>query len=129
MQNGELPALWERYAQDLNALASTTPSVFYGLTLGFDSASMTIDYLAAAPVAPEAIVPEGMVRWEVPASHYAVFDCTLATLSETIMGAYSTWLPGSDQQRGDGPEFERYDEKFDLPEKPLTFWLPIHAGT
>ncbi|MCX6365104.1 MAG: GyrI-like domain-containing protein [Armatimonadetes bacterium] len=28
MQNGELPALWERYAQDLNALASTTPGVF-----------------------------------------------------------------------------------------------------
>ena len=125
IHGGEIPALWEHRTQDLNRLPSADPGVFYGLTLDFDAATMTIDYLAAVPVAPDASVPAEMVRWEVPAQTYAVFGCTLATIPDTIMGVYSEWLPGSGYQRGPGPELERYDEHFELPEKPLTFWLPI----
>lgn len=125
IHGGEIPALWECWGKDLSTLPTADPGIFYGLTVGFEMSTMTIDYLAAIPVADDATVPEGMVRWEVPTQTYAVFDCTLATISQTIMAVYSDWLPGSGYTRGSGPELERYDETFELPEKPLTFWLPI----
>ena len=125
MQNGEISRLWEQWGKAVTSQPSTDPGVSYGMTLDFQGATMTIDYLAAVPVAEDARVPEGMVRQEVPAQTYAVFDCTLATLSQTIMASYSQWLPTSGYQRGTGPELERYDESFDTPEQPLTFWLPI----
>jgi predicted transcriptional regulator YdeE len=125
IHGGEIPALWEQWGATLSTLPSAKPGIFYGLTLDFQGATLTIDYLAAVPAAPELPTPEGLVRVEIPAQTYAVFDCTLATLSQTIMATYSEWLPGSGYQRGNGPEFEHYDESFDTPEKPLTFWLPI----
>lgn len=128
MQSGEISRFWEQWGNAIADLPASEPGVSYGLTVGFDGSTMTIDYLAAAPVAADAPVPEGMVRWEVPAQTYAVFDCTLATLSETIMKVYDSWLPPSEYQRGYGPELERYDETFDTPEQPLTFWLPVLPG-
>jgi AraC family transcriptional regulator len=128
MQSGELAEFWKQWGEAVTAQPSTTPGVSYGITLGFDPSTMTIDYLVAVPVAEDAPIPEGMVRWEVPAQTYAVFDCTLSTLSATIMATYHDWLPGSDYQRGYGPEMERYDENFGHPEQPLTFWLPILMG-
>ena len=125
MQNGEISRLWEQWGKAVTSQPSTDPGVSYGMTLDFQGATMTIDYLAAVPVAENAPVPEGMVRLEVPAQTYAVFSCTLPTLSQTIMASYSEWLPASGYQRGTGPELERYDESFDTPEQPLTFWLPI----
>ena len=125
IHGGEIPALWERWGNDLSVLPTADLGIFYGLTVGFEMSTMTIDYLAATPVVEGAAVPEGMVRWEVSAQTYAVFDCTLATIGQTIMAVYSDWLPGSGYTRGSGPEFERYDEAFELPEKPLTFWVPI----
>ncbi len=125
MQNGEISHLWEQWGKSVTSQLSTDPGVSYGMTLDFQEATMTIDYLAAVPVAGDAPVPEGMVRLEVPTQTYAVFACTLATLSQTIMASYSQWLPTSGYQRGTGPELERYDESFDTPEQPLTFWLPI----
>jgi AraC family transcriptional regulator len=128
MQSGEISQFWEQWGEAVTEQAASEPGVSYGLTVGFEGATMTIDYLAAVPVAADAAVPEGMVRWEVPAQTYAVFDCTLATLSETIMKVYHDWLPRSGYQRGYGPELERYDPTFDTPEQPLTFWLPILGG-
>ena len=128
MQSGELATFWKQWGEAVTAQPSTAPGISYGITLGFDPSTMTIDYLVAVAVTEDALVPQGMVRWEVPAQTYAVFDCTLSTLSATIMSTYFDWLPGSGYQRGHGPELERYDESFERPEQPLTFWLPILTG-
>jgi len=59
-----------------------------------------------------ADVPEGMVSRQVPEQTYAVFPCTLETIHEMYQYAFQTWLPQSDYQAGDGPDFELYDEDF-----------------
>jgi AraC family transcriptional regulator len=127
VQGGEIPALWNQWNPVFATLPSSPAGIAYGLTLDFQGATMTIDYLAGVPMAADAATPEGLFRLEVPAQTYAVFDCTLATLSQTIMASYSEWLPQSGYQRGPGPEFEHYDAAFDTPEQLLTFWLPIQA--
>lgn len=44
----------------------------------------------------------------------------------SVIQPTETWLPQSDYQRSDGPDFERYDASFDPDEKgPLTIYIPI----
>jgi AraC family transcriptional regulator len=51
----------------------------------------------------------------------------LPTLMETYRKIYQTWLPKSDYQRADGPEFEFYDENFDgsNPDSTMYLYIPI----
>ena len=46
---------------------------------------------------------------------------------ETLHQANHVWLTSSGFRRGDGPEFEFYDEGFDPqdPACPMYFYLPI----
>lgn len=121
-----IPALWDQKGPTLSELPSVEPGVYYGALDHFDPADRTFEYIAAIPATPDAIVPEGMVRWEIPTQTYAVFDCTLATLKDTFHEAYENWFPTSGYQRPAGPEFERYDERFGEDDtKPLALWIPV----
>ena len=123
---GELPALWEKWGPTLAAVSSAEPGVFFGALKNFDPATRTFDYLAAVALEPDAPTPEGFVHWEISAQTYAVFDTTLATLTDTIHQIHATWFPSSGYAHSGGTEFERYDADFDeQPEKPLTFWMPV----
>ena len=120
-----IPALWQQNGPTLAGFSSAEPGVFYGALDHFDPADKSFEYIAAIATA-DAVVPDGMVLWEVPAQTSAVFDCTLATLKDTFHTAYQSWLPTSGYQRPTGPEFERYDERFDTdPTQPLTLWIPV----
>ena len=77
-----------------------------------------------------------MTVWRVPAFSYAQFTHRgpIARLSETINAIHGTWLPQSDYEHADGPEFERYDERFrDGGEQcELDYLVPVqrkHATT
>ena len=57
----------------------------------------------------------------------AVFTTTLPQIGETFRNAYHTWLPQAGHQPTGGPEFERYDERFD-PQDPgseFDLYIPI----
>lgn len=72
-------------------------------------------YLAGIHARPDAKVPAGMARWEIPALTYACFTHRgpISELCNTIGAIYRDWLPKSGYARNwDGPELERYDERF-----------------
>lgn len=71
-------------------------------------------YLAGVHVVSDSPVPAGMTTWQVPALTYALFTHRgpLSHLSDTINHARGTWLPRSDYEPADGPELERYDDRF-----------------
>ena len=85
-------------------------------------------YLAGYQVDPGSRFP-GESRIEIPALTYAAFWTTLPGLMTTIHHANHVWLPASAYRRGDGPEFEFYDERFDPadPDSPMAFVIPIVA--
>lgn len=87
-------------------------------------------YLAGIHVAADAPVPAGMTTWQVPALTYAHFTHRgpVTHLKETINHAYGTWLPRSDYECTDGPELERYDDRFaggNSENSVMDFLLPI----
>jgi predicted transcriptional regulator YdeE/DNA-binding transcriptional MerR regulator len=85
-------------------------------------------YIAGAEVERAEDVPPDMMAREVPAQKYAVFECALPTLSETYRYIMEEWQPASGYQRGDGPDFEVYDEKWDMNDEqnsPMYVYWPI----
>ena len=71
-------------------------------------------YLVSASVAPDAQPPAGMTVWHIPARTYAHFTHRgpIGRLNETIKYIFGAWLPRSDYQHVEGPELERYDDRF-----------------
>jgi len=71
-------------------------------------------YIAGFSVSPKAKVPAGMVKWVIPEHAYALFTHKgpVKRLSQTISYIYRVWMPRSTYQAADGPEIERYDDRF-----------------
>jgi predicted transcriptional regulator YdeE len=127
-EHGEIPQLWGTFMSREGELQQIRDkSVCYGVMDNYDEASGDFDYVAAFEVEPAAGVPEGMVRWEVPAAKYAVVPCTLPTITQAFDQVYKAWLPASGYKRAPTPDFEVYDEQFDPndPSSPMYIYIPI----
>lgn len=127
-EQNEIPQLWQAFGPRMGEITHiVNPHVAYGLSDNLDETTGEFDYLAAVEVDTAADIPAGMVSWELPAQRYAVFPCTLQNIGEAYRQAYHTWLPNSGYQRGDGPDFEYYDESFDpnVEGSELFLYVPI----
>jgi AraC family transcriptional regulator len=123
-----IPELWQQFGPQIDAVPQIAePQVSYGLMDNFDPAVGQLDYMAGVAVVPEADLPTGMTRWDVPANNYVVFETTIPTLGETFGYIYNTWLPTSGYHQAAGPYFERYGESFDPadPASTLSIYIPV----
>jgi AraC family transcriptional regulator len=126
-EQGEIPELWRRFGPKMDQIENTVNDcVAYGLCDNGDESTGEFDYLAAVEVGG-GDVPEGMVRWDVPAATYAVFSTTLTMVKDTFDRVYHTWLPQSRYRRGPGPDLEVYGCEFDAsdPLSPFDVYVPI----
>ncbi|NIM95897.1 MAG: AraC family transcriptional regulator [Anaerolineales bacterium] len=131
-ENGEVPQLWREFWPRHDEIPQRAPvNVSYGVIDHFDEVSGAFDYIAGVEVTDDDEVPEGMTAVDVPEQMYAVFDCTLPTLMEAIQFAYGEWLPGSGYVREEGPEFELYDERFDVSQEKygMSIYIPVRKAT
>ena len=66
----------------------------------------------------------------MPEQTYAVFPTTLADIGQTYEYAHATWLPENNYKRAATPDFEYYDETFNLsdPESLLYVYIPIEKA-
>lgn len=102
---------WPRHAE---ITGGAFPDTAYGVISDFDEQHGEFRYLAGVATDAGDSVPAGMVAIDVPAATYAVIDCTLPTVRPTMNAFYGTWLPASGYTRAPGPQFELYDERFDM---------------
>ena len=124
----EIPQLWGRFSPRMDEIKHRTREpIAYGVEDNFDEKTKEFDYLAAVKVDNTLDIPPGMVSWDVPEQTYAVYTCTLPTIREAYDDMYHKWLPESGYQRGPGPEFEYYDERFDphAADSELDLYIPI----
>ena len=85
-------------------------------------------YLAGAEQRRPDHVPAGMQVWQVPAGLYAVFGCTLPTISEAYRYGFETWLPASEAYtHRPAPDFELYPPTFDPAggNQEMEIYIPI----
>ena len=123
---GQIPALWGTLNAQAHAIPHR-PGAAFGVIDNFDTEQGIFDYVAGYEAAPGAATPEGMVRKEVPAQRYAVFDTTLPDIMAAIHRIYDEWLPAAGFRRTSGPEFEFYGPDFDpsVPGAVMQLFIPV----
>jgi predicted transcriptional regulator YdeE/DNA-binding transcriptional MerR regulator len=126
-ENNEIAQMWGEFVPRMGEIKHATGAhETFGVCRDLEPEGL-FEYVAGLPVTQAEDVPQGMVSWEVPEQKYAVFPCTLPTIGEAYAYANKTWLPGSGYERGDGPDFEHYDESFNPDEDGSHFhiYVPI----
>lgn len=125
-EDNELPGLWQEFlprAQEIQHLVK--PYQSYGVC-GPVQEDGRFRYMAGFEIEGDGELPSGMESWHVPAQSYAVFPCKLATIGDTYNFAFQTWLPGSDYEHVDAPDFEYYPPGMD-PEDEMYVYIPVKA--
>jgi len=135
--NGEnfvqIPKWWDEFmaspdSQKMTALTGGKPgAITRGLMLGIcygEADAVEFSYGIGVELAEGA--PSGdFERIEIPASTWAVFDCTLDNLQDVTKRIFSEWFPSTGYEHDAVPELEVY-----LPEKPgeviqCELWMPV----
>lgn len=126
--NSGIPALWQDFAPYLGKVPGQQGSLSYGVCCNPDGHG-GFEYIAGVEVDTVQGLPDAFRSVELAPQHYAVFEHQghISTIGQTFKAIWQQWLPGSEYEAADAPEFERYDEHFD----PLTgtggleIWLPV----
>jgi AraC family transcriptional regulator len=121
--------LWDRFIpREDEIVGRTEPDAAYGLcSLLHDG---TLRYVAGLPVCADASIPEGMVKFEVPAQKYVVFThCgAVAQIGESFQAIHTRLLAALGLRARPGVEFERYDARFIGPNDPASeteLYIPV----
>ena len=111
----DIPRQWRDF-EKLGKLPGQLGTTAYGAICGGDADTQTMEYMCAVEVASFDGLPRDLGRMRVPAVRYAVFwhdgpvDLVRATWDEILWH----WLPRSGMRSAHTPDFEVYDERFDL---------------
>ncbi len=116
-----IAALWGEYEKRVENAVSKKPTRFYGAVYDIDHENGKMVYMAAIGVGDYNYVPEGFERLELVAGTYAKFthhSSGIENLAEEIKQTYTyifgKWLPSSKYRHTPLPEFESYDDSFDM---------------
>ena len=123
-ENNEIPQLWREINPRIDEIKHKTGAA-YGVC-GDMEENGQFHYLAGFGVSEAADLPPAMERWDVPEQKYAVFPCTIKTIQQTYQYIFDTWFPQSGFAKGEGPDFEFYEETFN-PEtgEGMAIYMPI----
>lgn len=110
-----IPPLWEKLMKRRVELAAAADQLAFGACRMPDEPTREgeMEYLAGFELPVDAPVPEGMVRWEIPATQYARFTHRgpIGQFPQTLQYVYGSWFPRSNFEPT-GIELEIYDERF-----------------
>ena len=111
-----LPKLWSGFAPFRNQINNRIGQSFFGIYEQYQETedSTQFIYICAAQVDNFDDVPQGMITRELPAQTYAKFTHVgpLAKLEETLKYIWGSWLPKSEFNYANTPDFELLPEGF-----------------
>jgi AraC family transcriptional regulator len=125
-----IPALWQRLGPHLGHVPGQVRErgVTFGVSYNMDE-SGNFDYLAGVEVKDFAALPAEFTRIRLAPQRYAVFTHNdhVSSIGRVHMTIWRKWLPESEFQAADAPNFERYGEEFDgrTGLGGFQIWVPI----
>jgi len=127
--NEDFEGIWKRFMRYHDQIQPlSTDKVYYGVYFVIDEGK-ELDCLAGMAVADVDSIPDGLVVREVPAARYAVFECTVETISDTYDWIFGQWLktapyarPGENSPKAD---FERYPPATDSGDTPVLIHIVL----
>ena len=97
----DFEGIWKRFMRYHDQIqAFSTDGAYYGANFAAE-AGKQMGYLAGMAVTGVQDVPEGLTLRKVPGSRYAVFECTVETISDTYDWIFDQWLKTAPYARPD----------------------------
>ena len=133
---GEIPVLWQKFGDLIGTISGEVPGNAYGVNYVGSESKDEFGYLAGVEVSADAVVPDRMVEFLIPAQRYAVFahDGHVSQLTTTIHSIFSEWetiAPGQmfEPKVGGVSFIEQYGARFDpaTGSGDITVWFPIRS--
>jgi AraC family transcriptional regulator len=122
-----IPGLWRAFNARADDVAGTMHGVAYGVCCDADNAGH-FRYLAGVEASD---VPQGMDVVSIPKARYAVFTHRghVADLPKTVYTIWNKALPDAGLTPASAPDFERYDERFDVRTGRgiIEVWIPVEV--
>lgn len=122
--------LWQRFLpREHEISANPSDRTAYGVCTQLPGGEF--HYIAALPVTDDAVVPDGMLKFEVPAQKYAVFTHVgpVTTIADSFQEIYYNLLARAGLSPRKGIDLEHYTERFLGPERPdseVDLYVPIY---
>lgn len=106
---------WEALLKREIEIKDRQPTAFYGITVSPSGTFTedTLDFIAGVPVASLTHTPPGMATHVFPKQLVAMFKVAVIdkeTVLRTIDYIYGYWLPNSPYTRGNGSDYELFEE-------------------
>jgi AraC family transcriptional regulator len=127
-----LESSWMNLLGKQSELKNIIPETYFGLSISKSGnfTEETVDYIAAVPVTKPGEVPEGMSSYTFPEQMVAMFEVATVqadTVDKTIEYIYGYWLPNSPYLRGQGDDYEFFEEvtEFTDPNLKSKYVIPI----
>lgn len=123
-----IPAQWQRFMPYYNAIPDKVESIPLGISYAADDEGR-FQYVCAVEVGSFGTHPSELLRLEIPARRYAVFEHRghVSTLFESYATIWNDALPACGCTVADAPTLERHNPTFDprSGEGGLTLWIPL----
>jgi len=128
--SASIPAQWQHLRPHLGHVPGQVGSTAYGVVHDGDDAG-NAEYLCGVEVLDFSALPAGWSRLRIPAQRYAVFTHTdhVSALRRSWFAIWNKGLPDAGLEATGGPEFERYDDRFDgdTGQGGVEIWIPVAA--
>lgn len=129
----DLVQLWSAFKPYRNNIANQVGDNAFGIYEGYEENDNEVNfsYVCTVAVANFEDVPEGMETREIPEQMYAKFTHKgpVANIDQTLKHIWGSWLPKSNYQYIEKPDFELYQSGFNNsdPKNELYLHIPIKA--
>lgn len=124
-----LPKLWSGFYPYKDKIVNRQGADFLGLYESYEESDegTRFVYICATEVTSFEEVPEGMITRELPEQLYARFAHTgpLSNLEQTLRYIWGSWLPKSDYEYAEKPDFELLPAKFNPTDPNSQIYLNI----
>ena len=126
--SASIPSQWQRFRPHIDHVPGQVGHTAYGVVHNSDDTGHA-DYLTGVEVKDFSTVPGEFSRLKIPPQRYAVFTHKdhISSIRRTWFSIWNKGLPEAGLEATGGPEFERYDERFDgrTGNGEVEIWIPI----
>lgn len=126
-----LPTLWSAFAPYRDSIPNRIGDDFFGIYEAYEESKDDVRfvYICSVPVSNFDDVPDGMITRELPEQLYARFTHRgpVENLEQTLKYIWGSWLPKSNYDYVEKPDFELYGPGFNNadPNNELYLNIPI----
>ncbi len=126
-----LPRLWSAFKPYKNSIKNRTSDNSFGIYESYieQGEEVSFSYVCCAAVENFDFIPRGMTTRELPEQLYAKFihKGPISSLDKTLKYIWGSWLPKSNFDYVEKPDFELYPPNYNLmaPSSEMALHIPI----